>query len=85
MLATELPSATLPPEITTDTPVLELVAKSTLVKSRGDARRQLAQGGIAVNGQRVSEAGSTGAPLAGGYYLVSRGKKSSFLFTPSAG
>ncbi|MDH4043108.1 MAG: tyrosine--tRNA ligase [Gemmatimonadota bacterium] len=82
LLATELPSITLPPAITADTPVLELVASSTLVKSRGDARRQLAQGGIAVNGQRVSETATAGTPLAGGYYLVSRGKKSSFLFTP---
>jgi tyrosyl-tRNA synthetase len=82
LLASELPNATLPAEVTTDTPVLDLVASSTLVKSRGDARRQLAQGGIAVNGHRVTESASTGAPLAGGYYLVQRGRKASFLFTP---
>jgi tyrosyl-tRNA synthetase len=84
LLAAELPSSVLPAVITADTPVLELVANSTLVKSRSDARRQLAQGGVAVNGQRVTESSSTGAPLAGGYYLVSRGKRSSFLFTPPA-
>jgi tyrosyl-tRNA synthetase len=82
LLASELPTAALPREITPTTPVLDLVAGSTLVKSRGDARRQLSQGGIAVNGHRVTESASTGAPLAGGYYLVQRGKKASFLFTP---
>jgi tyrosyl-tRNA synthetase len=85
LLAAELPNATLPSEVTPETAVLELVAGTTLVKSRGDARRQLAQGGIAVNGHRVEESASTGAPLAGGFYLVQRGKKASFLFTPSAG
>jgi tyrosyl-tRNA synthetase len=85
LLAAELPSTTLPADVRADTPVLELVAGSTLVKSRGDARRQLSQGGIAVNGRRVAESDSTGAPLVGGYYLVQRGKKASFLFTPSAG
>jgi tyrosyl-tRNA synthetase len=82
LLASELPNASLPAEITADTPVLELVVGSTLVRSRGDARRQLAQGGIAVNGRRVTESASAGSPLAGGYYLVQRGKKASFLFTP---
>ena len=85
LLASELPNATLPPDLTPDTTVLELVVGTTLVKSRGDARRQLAQGGIAVNGHRVGESAPTGAPLAGGFYLVQRGKKASFLFTPAGG
>jgi len=85
LLATELPSATLPADVSADTPVLDLVASTTLVKSRSDARRQLAQGGITVNGERVTETSPTGAPLAGGGYLVQRGKKASFLFTPPGG
>jgi tyrosyl-tRNA synthetase len=85
LLAAELPSTTLPAGVSAGTPVLDLVAASTLVKSRGDARRQLSQGGITVNGHRVTESDSTGAPLTGGYYLVQRGKKASFLFTPTAG
>ena len=85
LLARELPSASLPAEISAESPVLDLVTSTTLVTSRSDARRQLAQGGIAVNGQRAAEAAAVGAPLAGGYYLVQRGKKASFLFTPAAG
>jgi tyrosyl-tRNA synthetase len=83
LLASELPNATLPVEITADTPVLDLVADTTLFRSRGDARRQLEQGGVAVNGRRVPATAVAGAPLAGGYYLVQRGKKASFLFTPT--
>jgi tyrosyl-tRNA synthetase len=83
LLAAELPNATLPPDVTAATAVLELVAGTTLVKSRGDARRQLAQGGIALNGRRVAESEPVGPPLAGGFYLVQRGKKASFLFAPS--
>jgi tyrosyl-tRNA synthetase len=85
LLAAELPNSTRPDGLAADTPVLELVAGSTLVKSRSDARRQLTQGGITVNGRRVTESDVVGAPLAGGYYLVQRGKKSGFLFTPPAG
>jgi tyrosyl-tRNA synthetase len=66
-----------------DTPVLDLVAATDLVKSRGDARRQLAQGGVTVNGARVAEESAAGPPLDGGYYWVQRGKKASFIFTPS--
>jgi len=85
LLAAELPASTGPAGLDAGTPVLELVAGCTLVKSRSDARRQLSQGGITVNGRRVTESDVVGAPLAGGYYLVQRGKKSSFLFTPPAG
>jgi tyrosyl-tRNA synthetase len=82
MLARELPHAPLPPTMREDTPVLDLVAATDLVKSRGDARRQLEQGGITVNGARVTESASTGPALEGGYYWVQRGKKTSFIFTP---
>jgi len=85
LLAAELPNSALPPDVTPQTAVLELVAATTLVKSRGDARRQLVQGGIALNGRRVGESEAAGAPLAGGFYLVQRGKKARFLFTPPAG
>ena len=83
MLATELPHAGLPPDVTPETPLLELVARSTLVTSRSDARRQIAQGGITVNGRRAGEGAAAGAPLAGGYYWVQRGRKHSFVFTPA--
>jgi tyrosyl-tRNA synthetase len=83
MLATELPRAELPRDVTPETPLLELVTRTTLVTSKSDARRQIAHGGIAVNGRRVTEGAVTGAPLAGGYYWVQRGKKNSFMFTPA--
>ena len=82
LLARELPTASLPDDITVETSVLDVVAASTLVKSRSDARRQLSQGGISVNGRRVTESSGVGEPLAGGFYLVQRGKKANFLFTP---
>jgi tyrosyl-tRNA synthetase len=83
MLAAELPHAVRPGALTPESPVLDLVAATSLVTSRSDARRQIAQGGIAVNGRRVADGAQTGAPLAGGYYWVERGKKHSFVFTPA--
>jgi tyrosyl-tRNA synthetase len=82
MLARELPHGPLPAAVTPESPVLDLVAGTDLVKSRGDARRQIEQGGITVNGVRVTESASTGPALDGGYYWVQRGKKHSFVFTP---
>ncbi len=82
MLAAELPHAVLPGDVTPEAPALDLVARTSLVTSRSDARRQIAQGGIALNGRRVTDGGVTGTPLAGGYYWVQRGKKHSFVFTP---
>jgi tyrosyl-tRNA synthetase len=82
LLARELPSADLPDGLGPETPVLELLVASTLVKSRGEARRQLSQGGVSVNGRRATESSTIGEPLAGGYYLVQRGKKAGFLFVP---
>jgi tyrosyl-tRNA synthetase len=83
MLARELPHAPRPATLGPGTPVLDLVAGTDLVKSRSDARRQLEQGGITVNGVRVSESDVAGPPLEGGYYWVQRGRKNSFIFTPA--
>jgi tyrosyl-tRNA synthetase len=83
MLARELPHGPLPPTVTEDTPVVDLVAGTDLVRSRSDARRQLEQGGITVNGVRATEGATSGPALDGGYYWVQRGKKTSFIFTPS--
>lgn len=83
MLAAELPHAPLPAGIGPTSPALDLLVETTLVRSKGDARRQIAQGGVAVNRRRVSEGDPAGPALAGGYYWVQRGKKQSFIFTPS--
>ena len=83
MLAGELPHGPLPEGFTADYPVVDLLSGSTLIKSKGEARRQITQGGVSVNGRRVTKADATaGPPLEGGYYWVQRGKKSHFIFEP---
>ncbi len=83
MLAAELPSGPLPGEFSASTSVVDLVSSWSLIKSKGEARRQIKQGGISVNGNRVTDADATaGVPLEGGYYWVQRGKKSHFIFEP---
>ena len=83
MLAGELPHGPLPDGFSTDYPVVDLLNCSTLIKSKGEARRQITQGGVSVNGRRVTEVDApAGPPLEGGYYWVQRGKKSHFIFEP---
>ncbi len=58
------------------------------MKSKGDARRLIEQGGISINGHKVTDATSTGfKPLRGSdkdIFWIQRGKKTdSILFTPS--
>ncbi|UCG87233.1 MAG: tyrosine--tRNA ligase [Gemmatimonadota bacterium] len=85
MLAAELPHGPLPPGLGPDSPVVDLIACSGVVQSRSDARRQIQQGGIYLNGQQVSDASAVvGAPLHGGYYWLRRGKKTHFIFGPPA-
>jgi tyrosyl-tRNA synthetase len=83
MLAGELPHGMLPDGFSSDYSVVDLVSESVLIKSKGEARRQIAQGGISVNGRRITEADAiAGPPLEGGYYWIQRGKKSHFIFEP---
>ncbi len=83
MLATEIPSAPLPGEFTRDTLVADLAVMSGIVKSKAEARRQIEQGGLSLNGNRVSDAKAlAGEPLAGGYYWLSRGRKTHAILTP---
>jgi tyrosyl-tRNA synthetase len=84
-LARELPSAPLSDGLGAGSPVVDLVVASGVVPSRSAARRQIAQGGIAVNGEKVTDAAAPApAPLAGGYYFVSRGRKTHAVMTPRA-
>jgi tyrosyl-tRNA synthetase len=83
MLAAEVPHGPLPATIGRDSAVVDLVASSGVVRSKGDARRQIQQGGIYLNGQQVTDATATvGPPLHGGYYWIRRGKKTDFIFEP---
>jgi len=69
----ELPRAEVEPS---DTVVQALVATG-LCSSASDARRAIAQGGVALNNARVESDDATveGAGLAGGYAVLRRGKK----------
>lgn len=83
MLAAEVPHGPLPATIGRDSAVVDLVASSGVVRSKGDARRQIQQGGIYLNGRQVTDATATvGPPLHGGYYWIRRGKKTDFIFEP---
>ena len=80
-LAGELPTATI--AITAESLVVDVLVAAEVVKSKSEARRQIEQGGIAVNGAKVTDAAAAvGAPLTGGYYLVARGKKTFHLIAP---
>jgi tyrosyl-tRNA synthetase len=88
MLLTELPSTRLPEGLGSKPTAVDLVTSSGIVKSKGEARRLIQQGGISINGHKVTDASSTGfTPLHGSeqdVYWIQRGKKTdSILFTPS--
>ncbi len=83
MLAAELPHDRLPDGFGPETSVVDLISGSTLIKSKGEARRQIAQGGISLNGRPVKESDAVvGDSLAGRYYWLRRGKKAHFIFEP---
>jgi tyrosyl-tRNA synthetase len=85
ILAAELPSASLPAGAGERTPVVELVAGAGVVKSKGEARRLIEQGGLYVNGQRIASADAAlGPALAGGFYWIRSGKKNQFILKPAA-
>jgi tyrosyl-tRNA synthetase len=83
MLVNELPSGEI--ALTGDVSAVDLVASSTIAKSKGEARRLLQQGGISVNGEPLALEGTVGPDrlLAGRYLWLRRGKKVDFIFTAS--
>ena len=68
----ELPHAELP----AGTPIAEALVATSLVSSLSEARRAIAQGGVTLDGERVSDEAAvvTGA-LPGGVAVLRRGKK----------
>lgn len=83
MLVAELPNAPIPAGCDERTPVVELVTAAGVVKSKGEARRLIQQGGLYMNGERVSAVeAAAGKPLDGGYYWVRSGKKTQFILFP---
>jgi tyrosyl-tRNA synthetase len=68
----ELPHA----EVALDTPVVQALVDTGLVSSLSEGRRAVAQGGVTLDGERVTDDGAfvTGA-LPGGVSVLRRGKK----------
>jgi tyrosyl-tRNA synthetase len=82
-LAREIPHGPLRDGFDAPVPAIDLVARSSLVSSKGEARRLLSQGGVSLNGRTLAPDARVGPDdlLAGGYLWLRRGKKSDFIFT----
>ena len=71
-LSREVPFA----EMSGDVSAVDALVELKLAASKSAARRLIEQGGVAVNGQRVSSAtDAMGEPLAGGYFLIKKGAR----------
>ncbi len=81
MLEAELPSGKI--KLKGEVAAVDLLAGSSLAKSKSEARRLLQQGGISVNGEPLPADGTVGPErlLAGRYLWLRRGKKADFIFT----
>ncbi|HWS50774.1 MAG TPA: S4 domain-containing protein, partial [Microbacterium sp.] len=68
----ELPHAT----VSSTTPVIDALVETGLVSSLSEARRAIAQGGVSIDGERVSDESATvTGSLPGGVSVLRRGKK----------
>ncbi len=85
-LEAELPSHR-PEALELPMDIVSLAASSGLVSSKGEARRQLQQGAISVNGERVGvEASITEEHLLAGKYIwLRRGKKTDVIVRVGGG
>ena len=60
------------------TPTVDLLVASGLVRSRGEARRTIGEGGAYLNNERVTDVDHVPGPqdvLAGSWLVLRRGKK----------
>ncbi|HEX4934633.1 MAG TPA: tyrosine--tRNA ligase [Gemmatimonadaceae bacterium] len=76
MLWDELPHAVAAPGDDAPLSVVDVLVETGLVKSKGDARRQLQQGAVSVNGRKLAaDEGSVPRheALEGGYFLLRKG------------
>ncbi len=62
-----------------DEAVVDLAVATGVCSSRGEARRTIAQGGLSINGVRVSDAGERVEALGGRFVLVQRGRRTRHL------
>ena len=77
ILAGEIPTVVLEGD-SDSVPLVDLVARAGLAKSKSEARRSIAQGGIYVNQQRIDDVGRTiasGDWIGGRNLLLRKGKK----------
>ena len=60
-----------------DSSIIDILAETKIMVSKGEGRRLIEQGGLSINGVRVTEIAATltEADFAGGSVLVKRGKK----------
>jgi tyrosyl-tRNA synthetase len=59
-------------------PVLDMLVETGLVKSKGDAKRQLQQGAVTINGRRLGADElfmSAAEAIAGAFYLIRKGSR----------
>ena len=78
MLWDEVPQAGAAADADGGVSAVDVLVASGLVKSKGDARRQLQQGAVTVNGRKLSAdetSVAVGEALAGGYFLVRKGAR----------
>jgi len=78
MLAEEVPTTTVASaRLAGGIPVVDLLTETGLSSSKGDARRTAEQGGVSVNGTKVTADATVGSSdmLGGGQLLLRRGKK----------
>ena len=55
--------------------LVDLLLLASLAPSKSQARRLIEQGGVAINGNRIGEVGSTLAPSDGGSFVIKVGKR----------
>jgi tyrosyl-tRNA synthetase len=80
----DVPSSELPGEQLSGTEysIVDLLASTSLVKSKGEARRAIAEGGIYVNNRRVSDPGETVSgqeAIEGQFIVLRKGRKNYHL------
>ncbi len=80
VLATEVPTTDVDSGELEGASVVDLLVRTELAKSKGDARRTLEQGGVYVAGEQVRDVDATvgGGDLAAGRYLLLRRGKATY-------
>ncbi|HEX6315600.1 MAG TPA: tyrosine--tRNA ligase [Gemmatimonadaceae bacterium] len=78
VLRDEIPFRRMSPGPDGQVSVLDMLVETGLVKSKGEARRQLQQGAVSVNGRRLGaeeQSVSLGEALAGAFFLIRKGAR----------